>query len=82
LGQSDIDAVNTTGFIRLLLADFKKLSPLASIFLLLRQKKDTKEKATPDRSKARNKINDLRRWRNSVPGRHTTTVGGLKHSPA
>jgi hypothetical protein len=29
------------------LAGFKKLSPLASTFLLLRQKKGTKEKATP-----------------------------------
>jgi hypothetical protein len=38
---------------------------MASIFLLLRQKKDTKEKATPDRSKARNKINSLRRRQNS-----------------
>jgi hypothetical protein len=38
------------------------------------------QKATPDRSKARNKINGLRRWGNSVPGRHTTSVGGLKHS--
>jgi len=38
---------------------------VASIFLLLRQKKDTKEKATPDRSKARNKINSLRRRQNS-----------------
>jgi hypothetical protein len=39
------------------------VSPMASIFLLLRQKKDTKEKATPDRSKARNKINSLRQLR-------------------
>jgi len=39
----------------------KSVSPLASFFLLLRQKKETKEKATPDRSKARNKINALRR---------------------
>jgi hypothetical protein len=39
------------------------VSPMASIFLLLRQKKDTKEKATPDRSKARNKINRLRQMR-------------------
>jgi hypothetical protein len=29
------------------LAAFNSVSPLASIFLLLRQKKDTKEKATP-----------------------------------
>jgi hypothetical protein len=42
-----------------------RVSPMASIFLLLRQKKDTKEKATPDRSKARNKINSLRRRQNS-----------------
>jgi hypothetical protein len=60
------------------LADFKKLSPLASFFLLLRQKKETKEKATPDRSKARNKINSLRRWRNS----QFASVELLKHSPA
>jgi hypothetical protein len=38
---------------------------VASFFLLLRQKKETKEKATPDRSKARNKINSLRRRQNS-----------------
>jgi hypothetical protein len=38
---------------------------MASFFLLLRQKKETKEKATPDRSKARNKINRLRRRQNS-----------------
>ncbi len=38
---------------------------MASFFLLLRQKKETKEKATPDRSKARNKIDSLRRLRNS-----------------
>jgi hypothetical protein len=44
---------------------FKSVSPLASFFLLLRQKKETKEKATPDRSKARNKINGLRRRQNS-----------------
>jgi hypothetical protein len=59
------------------LAGFKKLSPLASTFLLLRQKKGTKEKATPERSKARNKINHLRRWGNSA----AASVGGLKHSP-
>jgi hypothetical protein len=41
------------------------VSPVASIFLLLRQKKDTKEKATPGRSKAPNKINSLRRLQNS-----------------
>jgi hypothetical protein len=41
----------------------KSVSPLASFFLLLRQKKETKEKATPDRSKARNKINGLRQMR-------------------
>jgi hypothetical protein len=40
-----------------------QVSPVASFFLLLRQKKETKEKATPDRSKARNKINGLRRQR-------------------
>jgi hypothetical protein len=40
-----------------------QVSPLASFFLLLRQKKETKEKATPDRSKARNKINSLRQMR-------------------
>jgi hypothetical protein len=57
---------------------FKSVSPLASIFLLLRQKKETKEKATPGRSKARNKINDLRRWRNSA----AANVGDLRHSPA
>jgi hypothetical protein len=51
---------------------------MASFFLLLRQKKETKEKATPDRSKARNKINGLRRWGNSA----AATVGDLKHSPA
>jgi hypothetical protein len=42
-----------------------QVSPVASFFLLLRQKKETKEKATPDRSKARNKINSLRRRQNS-----------------
>jgi hypothetical protein len=46
-------------------AHVASVSPMASIFLLLRQKKDTKEKATPDRSKARNKINSLRRRQNS-----------------
>jgi hypothetical protein len=46
-------------------AVFKSVSPVASFFLLLRQKKETKEKATPDRSKARNKIDSLRRLRNS-----------------
>jgi hypothetical protein len=60
------------------LAGFEKLSPLASTFLLLRQKKGTKEKATPDRSKARNKINGLRRWRNS----QFANVELLKHPPA
>jgi hypothetical protein len=71
---------------------------LASFFLLLRQKKETKDKAveqlwtalagpegikakllqkaTPDRSKARNKISSLRRWRNSA----AANVGYLKHS--
>jgi hypothetical protein len=44
---------------------------------VLRQKKETKEKATPDRSKARNKINSLRRWRNS----QFASVELLKHSP-
>jgi hypothetical protein len=44
-------------------AHVASVSPMASIFLLLRQKKDTKEKATPDRSKARNKINSLRQMR-------------------
>jgi len=44
-------------------AVFKSVSPMASFVLLLRQKKETKEKATPDRSKARNKINSLRRMR-------------------
>ena len=62
--------------ISLQLAGLKKLSPLASIFLLLRQKKDTKEKATPDRSKARNKINGLRQRRNS----RAASVSPLKHS--
>jgi len=33
-------------------AVFKSVSPLASFFLLLRQKKETKEKATRDRSTA------------------------------
>jgi hypothetical protein len=46
-------------------AVFKSVSPMASFFLLLRQKKETKEKATPDRSKVRNKINSLRRRQNS-----------------
>jgi hypothetical protein len=41
-------SVKTDGFfISLQLAGLKKLSPLASTFLLLRQKKGTKEKATP-----------------------------------
>jgi hypothetical protein len=57
------------------LVGFEKLSPLASTFLLLRQKKGTKEKATPDRSKARNKINRLRQRRNSA----AASVGGLRH---
>jgi hypothetical protein len=65
-------------FFSLQLAGFKSVSPVASIFLLLRQKKDTKEKATPDRSKARNKINSLRRWRNS----QFASVKLLKHPPA
>jgi len=34
------------------MAIFKSVSPMASFFLLLRQKKETKEKATPDRSTA------------------------------
>jgi hypothetical protein len=64
-----------------------RVSPVASFFLLLRQKKETKDKtakrfwtalagpegikpkvlqkATPDRSKVRNKIDILRRLRNS-----------------
>jgi hypothetical protein len=71
---------------------------LASIFLLLRQKKDTKDKAvkqlwtalagpegikaqllqkaTPERSKARNKISSLRQRRNS----RAASVSPLKHS--
>jgi hypothetical protein len=71
-------AVTTVDVFSLQLAVFKNISPLASFFLLLRQKKETKEKATPDRSKARNKINGLRRWGNSA----AATVGDLKHSPA
>jgi len=71
-------AVTTAGVLCLQQALFKKLSPLASSFLLLRQKKGTKEKATPDRSKARNKINSLRRWRNS----QFASVELLRHSPA
>jgi len=63
-------------FSSLPLAGFEKLSPLASFFLLLRQKKETKEKATPDRSKARNKINSLRQRRNS----RAASVSPLKHS--
>jgi hypothetical protein len=63
-------------FSSLSLAGCEKLSPLASIFLLLRQKKDTKEKATPDRSKARNKISSLRQRRNS----RAASVSPLKHS--
>jgi len=55
-----------------------RVSPMASIFLLLRQKKDTKEKATPDRSKARNKINSLRRRQNS----QVTNVDLLKQLSA
>jgi hypothetical protein len=55
-----------------------RVSPMASIFLLLRQKKDTKEKATPDRSKARNKINSLRRRQNS----QVATVDLLKQVSA
>jgi hypothetical protein len=61
---------------------YKSVSPLASFFLLLRQKKETKEKATPDRSKARNKINGLRRLRKlAVRYRRTAqTVRRLKTS--
>ena len=52
-GQSDIFGRDHDGFLfSLPLAGFKKLSPVASFFLLLRQKKETKEKATPDRSTA------------------------------
>ena len=51
------------GFFSLPLAGFKKLSPVASFFLLLRQKKETKEKATPDRSKARKFVSILRQLR-------------------
>jgi hypothetical protein len=39
------------------------VSPVASFFLLLRQKKETKEKATPDRSKARKFVSILRQLR-------------------
>jgi hypothetical protein len=51
---------------------------------LLRQKKETKEKATPDRSKARNKINGLRQRRNSraanvSPLKHIWTLPKVKH---
>jgi hypothetical protein len=44
-------------------AVFKSVSPVASFFLLLRQKKETKEKATPDRSKARKFGSILRQLR-------------------
>jgi hypothetical protein len=40
-----------------------RVSPVASFFLLLRQKKETKEKATPDRSKARKFVSILRQLR-------------------
>jgi len=45
-GSRTFLVVTTTGvFFSLPLAGFKKLSPLASFFLLLRQKKETKDKA-------------------------------------
>jgi hypothetical protein len=43
-------------------AVFKSVSPMASFFLLLRQKKETKEKATPDRSKIARKPGSLSRF--------------------
>ncbi|RVU37300.1 hypothetical protein EOE67_10440 [Rheinheimera riviphila] len=45
------------------MAVLKSVSPVASFFLLLRQKKETKEKATPDRSKARKFVSILRQLR-------------------
>jgi hypothetical protein len=69
-------SLQLAGFVfNLQLAAFKSVSPLASFFLLLRQKKETKEK-TPDRSKARNKINHLRQRRNS----RAASVSPLRHS--
>jgi hypothetical protein len=59
------------------LAAFKSVSPAAS-YLFCFAKISNQQKATPDRSKARNKINSLRRWGNSA----AANVGDLKHSPA
>jgi hypothetical protein len=59
------------------LAAVKSVSPTAS-YLFCFAKISNQQKATPDRSKARNKINHLRRWGNSA----AASVGGLKHSPA
>jgi hypothetical protein len=53
---------------------FKSVSPAAS-YLFCFAKISNQQKATPDRSKARNKINHLRRWGNSA----AASVGGLKH---
>jgi hypothetical protein len=66
------------GFISSLqLAGFKSVSPAAS-YLFCFAKISNQQKATPVRSKARNKINSLRRWGNSA----AANVGDLKHSPA
>jgi hypothetical protein len=66
------------GFVfSLQLAALKSVSPTAS-YLFCFAKISNQQKATPDRSKARNKINHLRRWRNS----QFASVELLKHPPA
>jgi len=53
----------------------KSISPLTS-YLFCFAKISNQQKATPDRSKARNKINGLRQRRNS----RAANVSPLKHS--
>ncbi len=60
--------------ISLQLAAVKSVSPTAS-YLFCFAKISNQQKATPDRSKARNKINRLRQRRNSA----AASVGGLRH---
>jgi hypothetical protein len=71
-----ISSLQLTGFVfSLQLAAFKSVSPTAS-YLFCFAKISNQQKATPDRSKARNKINHLRQRRNS----RAASVSPLKHS--
>jgi hypothetical protein len=62
----------------LLRAVFLKAFAFGEFLSFASPKERNQRKGDPDRSKARNKINDLRRWRNSA----AASVAGLKHSPA